>query len=93
MEAMNETEGEKLWGDIPIKKMPYSKRLFDICAGSIIFLFTLPLWVVIAVLIKLDSRGPVFFAHGDEGERTLRVGAGSRLFWFIKFRTMQDRHR
>jgi lipopolysaccharide/colanic/teichoic acid biosynthesis glycosyltransferase len=57
------------------------KRLFDITFSSLGLLLCLPLFVVIALLIKLDSRGPVFFKHE-------RVGKGFVPFHVYKFRTM-----
>ena len=41
----------------------------------------LPFWLLIALAIKLDSRGPVFFVDR-------RVGVGEREFGMLKFRTM-----
>jgi lipopolysaccharide/colanic/teichoic acid biosynthesis glycosyltransferase len=55
--------------------------LIDICASLIGLLLLAPLFVVIAVAIKLDSGGPVFF-------RQLRVGHCGRLFRIYKFRSM-----
>jgi exopolysaccharide biosynthesis polyprenyl glycosylphosphotransferase len=60
------------------------KRLVDIVGGSLALLVTAPLWLVIAVVIRLDSPGPVFF-------RQERVGIGGRRFRMIKFRTMHCR--
>lgn len=58
------------------------KRLFDV-AGSILLIVVLsPLMIAIAVAIRLDSRGPVFF-------RSPRPGIGGRVFPCLKFRTMQ----
>lgn len=59
------------------------KRAFDICASIPGLLFTCPLLVIIAVLIKLDSRGPVIFSQ-------VRVGMGFRPFKIYKFRTMAE---
>jgi lipopolysaccharide/colanic/teichoic acid biosynthesis glycosyltransferase len=57
------------------------KRLFDL-AFSTFFLFTLfPLFLFIAILIKLDSPGPVFY-------RTVRVGKDGEPFRLYKFRSM-----
>ena len=41
-----------------------------------------PLWLLIALLIKLDSKGPVFYTQE-------RVGMDGRLFLLYKFRTMK----
>lgn len=58
-----------------------SKRIFDIAASSIGLVFFCPLFVVIAVLIRLDSEGAVFFVHE-------RIGRDFKPFGVIKFRTM-----
>jgi exopolysaccharide biosynthesis polyprenyl glycosylphosphotransferase len=57
------------------------KRLFDLLVGGLTFLLTLPLFLLIALLIKLDSAGPVFF-------RQQRVGENGRIFPMYKFRSM-----
>ena len=49
--------------------------------GLIFFLILLPLILVISVLIKLDSRGPIFFI-------SKRIGQYNQKFDMIKFRTM-----
>jgi len=59
------------------------KRLFDFFISLITLIITSPLFLVIAVLIKIDSKGPVFFIQE-------RVGKNGKLFKFIKFRTMVD---
>jgi len=57
------------------------KRVFDLLGASLGLLVVSPLMVAIAVAIKLDSRGPVFF-------RQVRVGRHGRRFHLLKFRTM-----
>jgi exopolysaccharide biosynthesis polyprenyl glycosylphosphotransferase len=57
------------------------KRAFDLAGASIGLLAVSPLMIAIAIAIKLDSRGPVFF-------RQLRVGRRSERFHMLKFRTM-----
>ena len=63
----------------------FSKRIFDLLLASLGLLITLPLFPLIALAIKLDSPGPVFF-------RQMRVGRAHAdridLFEMIKFRTM-----
>jgi lipopolysaccharide/colanic/teichoic acid biosynthesis glycosyltransferase len=59
------------------------KRLFDIACSFAGLLVLFPLFVVVAVLIKLDSRGPVFFRHA-------RIGRDFRPFRVYKFRTMRE---
>lgn len=57
------------------------KRIFDILISFIALFFLLPLFLIIAILIKLDSAGTVFF-------RQERVGKNGKLFHPFKFRTM-----
>jgi lipopolysaccharide/colanic/teichoic acid biosynthesis glycosyltransferase len=57
------------------------KRPFDIVGSALGLVLLLPLFLVIAIVIKLDSPGPVFF-------RQERVGKGGRLFRIFKFRSM-----
>ena len=58
------------------------KRTFDIVISSLAIFFLFPLWLLIALLIKLDSKGPVLYTQE-------RVGMDGRLFLVFKFRTMQ----
>lgn len=58
-----------------------TKRLFDLAVSSVVFVVGLPIWLLIAAAIKLDSRGPVLY-------RDRRIGLGEREFGMIKFRTM-----
>jgi len=58
------------------------KRTFDLLVSALAILLLLPLWLLIALLIKLDSKGPVFYTQE-------RVGMDGRLFLLYKFRTMK----
>ncbi len=60
-----------------------NKRVFDFTASLAGLMLLSPLFLLVAVWIKLDSPGPVFF-------RQQRVGKDGVLFNIIKFRTMQD---
>lgn len=60
------------------------KRTFDITTSGTALVLLLPLLMVIALLIKLDSRGGVFFLQR-------RVGRNRSEFWIVKFRTMIER--
>ena len=60
------------------------KRVFDIGAASCALLLFSPLFVLIALLVKLDSAGPVFY-------RAPRMGRGGAMFYMFKFRTMCTR--
>lgn len=59
----------------------FLKRLFDLVFASLLLLLTLPLYLIIAVAIKLDSRGPVVFSQR-------RLGKNGREFHMYKFRSM-----
>jgi glycosyltransferase len=58
------------------------KRIFDILASGCGLLILSPLFLVLAIWIKLDSKGPVFY-------RQVRVGKGSKDFRIYKFRSMR----
>ena len=58
------------------------KRAIDLAVASVVLLVTMPLWPVIALAIRLDSRGPVLF-HQE------RVTKDGRIFRMHKFRTMR----
>ncbi|MGY0217550.1 sugar transferase [Endozoicomonadaceae bacterium StTr2] len=60
----------------------FTKRLSDILISAIGLLFLTPLFILISFLIKLDSRGPIFF-------RQERVTINQRRFMIHKFRTMK----
>ncbi len=57
------------------------KRIFETIISTIGILLCLPIWLIIAVLIKIDSRGPVFY-------KQLRSGKNGKPFEIIKFRSM-----
>lgn len=57
------------------------KRIIDVVLSWIAILFFLPLWFVIVVLIKLDSKGPILYKHK-------RVGKAAKEFNCFKFRSM-----
>ncbi len=57
------------------------KRIFDLFMGLCAFILFLPILLVIALMIKLDSPGPVFY-------QSQRYGRGGRIFKMYKFRSM-----
>ena len=57
------------------------KRIFDVVASVILLIILLPLLAVLALLVKLEDGGPVFFAQ-------TRVGRWGREFKMLKFRSM-----
>ena len=69
----------------------FLKRSSDLLIALITLIVLAPVWLLIAVLIKLDSRGPIFYKQE-------RVGMDGRIFLFYKFRSMRTgsddtRHR
>jgi exopolysaccharide biosynthesis polyprenyl glycosylphosphotransferase len=80
----------ELIGDFPLLELgsgevspfyPVLKRAMDLLIASFLLILTIPLWVIIAIGIKLDSKGPVFFKQE-------RVGYKGKRFVLYKFRTM-----
>lgn len=59
------------------------KRLFDIIASGLGLLVLSPLFLILAIWIKLDSKGPVFY-------RQVRVGKDNKDFRIFKFRSMRE---
>ncbi|MGL5870740.1 sugar transferase [Clostridium chrysemydis] len=59
----------------------FIKRLIDIIAASIGIVLLIPLWIVITLLIKYESKGPIFFSQ-------TRVGRNMKEFKMYKFRSM-----
>ncbi|PAX51024.1 sugar transferase [Brunnivagina elsteri] len=77
-------------GDVPCLTIPapilagsdfWVKRIFDLVSSSVLLMAFSPLYLTISVLIKLDSRGPVFFKQD-------RIGLHGKKFKIWKFRTM-----
>lgn len=57
------------------------KRILDIVISLVMLILTLPLLIIVSVLIKIDSPGPVFY-------KQRRVGKDGKLFWCYKLRSM-----
>ena len=81
-----------LWSNCPYKpessgfaraKYQTFKRCFDFSVAALSLIFLSPLFLIIAVLIKIDSEGPIFFAQD-------RVGKDQTIFKMFKFRTMRS---
>ena len=64
-------------------RMPLGKRVVDVLCAGLALVLLAPIMGVLAVLIKLESRGPVFYY-------SYRVGAGYRVFKFWKLRSMRS---
>ena len=58
----------------------FVKRLFDFLVSTVMLLLLIPVFIVVAILIKLDDGGPVFF-------RQVRTGRNGKTFKIVKFRT------
>jgi exopolysaccharide biosynthesis polyprenyl glycosylphosphotransferase len=57
------------------------KRGFDLLGSAVVVVLGLPVWLLIAAAIRIDSRGPILFVDR-------RIGVGEREFGMLKFRTM-----
>ena len=71
-------------GEVPVlafNLFPGWKRDFDLIFSALALLALAPLFLLIAILIKLSSRGPIFYSHR-------RIGEAGRPFGCLKFRTM-----
>jgi len=71
-------------GDAELRVHPgyvAAKRIFDLIVGPLILVLLVPVVPLIALIIRLDSSGPVFY-------RQDRIGEGGRPFKFYKFRSM-----
>lgn len=62
-------------------KLPLGKRIFDITFASLLLLAISPILILISLLIKIESGGPIFYS-------SKRVGTGYNVFNFLKFRSM-----
>lgn len=67
------------------------KRTFDILLSGALLLVLLPILILMAIGIKLDSNGPILFTQKDDGGQVKRVGKHESLFLFYKFRTMNHK--
>ena len=63
-------------------RMPLTKRMFDILVAGCLLLAATPILMIVAILIKLDSKGPIFYISE-------RAGSGYKVFKFYKFRSMR----
>jgi len=65
-----------------MKIYPYVKRIIDFVLSLIGLIVLSPMFLILAIIIKVDSRGPVFF-------KQKRVGKNKKHFNILKFRTMR----
>ncbi len=82
---------EDLWG-IPLVLLRRSairslawrtKRIFDLVVGSLLLLFSMPVFVAAVIGVRLSGPGPIFFTQR-------RVGQNGKVFPLLKFRTLQE---
>ncbi len=66
----------------PLETLPSAKRAFDILVSFSLILVLSPLLAIVALLIRLESKGPVFYY-------SYRVGMNYHIFKFYKFRSMR----
>ena len=77
-----ESQKEKKEEDFKFK-MPKSKRFLDILIASLAILFLSPIIILVALLVKITSKGDVIY-------KSKRVGTGYQVFDFLKFRSMYE---
>jgi lipopolysaccharide/colanic/teichoic acid biosynthesis glycosyltransferase len=70
--------------------MKKQKRILDIVIAGILLLITLPIMIIIAIAIKLDSAGPIFYYYHGQIKKmpVYRLGKDGKPFRYFKFRTM-----
>ncbi len=79
---------------VEVKKTPLDgwgkiiKRLIDILGSLLLIILFSPIFIITALMIKIDSKGPIFFSHKDDGSPLYRVGERGKLFYYFKFRSM-----
>lgn len=83
--AMNSKIKDKSMQNIKSRKIVYKtiKRITDIILSIIGLIILSPVFLIIALIIKIDSKGPVFFKHK-------RVGKNGKIIYIYKFRTMYN---
>mgnify|MGYP001115743878 CR=1 FL=1 len=80
-ETMNLTATTKDRGSAARTWYPLAKRAMDITLCLLVLLFVWPVWLIISILIRLNSPGPALFVQE-------RVGKNAQRFQMYKFRTM-----
>jgi len=87
LKAYKNQRGNKPYTTVAVDQVPQiklwaSKRAFDILVSATALLILLPILVLIALIIKLESKGPIFYI-------SKRAGSGYKIFNFYKFRSMR----
>ena len=68
--------------DLKEYRIPFLKRALDVAVASSLLIVASPILIGVAILIKLDSKGPIFYV-------SKRAGTGYKIFDFYKFRSMR----
>lgn len=64
------------------------KRLADIVISVTLIIILCPLMLIIGIMIKVDSSGPIFYSRKKNGFPDYRLGERAKLFYYFKFRSM-----
>lgn len=88
LKAYKNERGNKPYASRHVEQVPHiklwsMKRTFDVLISASALLILLPVCVVVALIIKLESKGPIFYI-------SKRAGTGYKIFNFFKFRTMRQ---
>lgn len=79
----NKSDSLSVIDDLPVFKFWPLKRAFDITVALLAIIGLSPLFLLIALIIKLESRGPIIY-------KSKRAGSGYKIFDFYKFRSMRQ---
>ena len=88
LKAYKKERGNKPYATRHVEQVPHielwsMKRAFDVIVSATALLILLPICLIIAVMIKFESKGPIFYI-------SKRAGTGYKIFNFFKFRTMRQ---
>lgn len=88
LKAYKNERGNKPYATRHVEQVPHielwsMKRAFDVMISATALLILLPICLVIALIIRLESKGPIFYV-------SKRAGTGYKIFNFFKFRTMRQ---
>jgi lipopolysaccharide/colanic/teichoic acid biosynthesis glycosyltransferase len=88
LKAYKNERGNKPYATRHVEQVPHielwsMKRTFDVLISATALLILMPICILIALIIKLESKGPIFYI-------SKRAGTGYKIFNFFKFRTMRQ---
>jgi len=82
---------------VEVKKTPLdgwgrvAKRIVDILGSAALIIITSPIMLLVAIAVKLDSRGPILFSRLDDDSTLYRIGQYGKKIRYFKFRSMLNR--